>query len=89
MQPQRLSCRLMATGLMALAMLVVVLQPGFAQSGKRLAFVVGLADYGATQHPTALGDAGLVAQTLKGAGFEVTEAANLNQGEFRTLFRDF
>ncbi|MCA3645274.1 MAG: hypothetical protein IOC54_09140 [Methylobacterium sp.] len=89
MQPQRLFCRLMATGLMALAMLVVVLQPGFAQSGKRLAFVVGLADYGATQHPTALGDAGLVAQTLKGAGFEVTEAANLNQGEFRTLFRDF
>ncbi|MCA3595821.1 MAG: hypothetical protein IOC59_03425 [Methylobacterium sp.] len=89
MQPQRLFNRLMATGLMALAMLVVVLQPGFAQSGKRLAFVVGLADYGATQHPTALGDAGLVAQTLKGAGFEVMEAANLNQSEFRTLFRDF
>jgi len=81
--------RLMAAGLLALAMLIVALQPGFAQAGKRLAFVVGLADYGATQHPTALGDAGLIVQTLKNAGFEVTEAANLNQSEFRTLFRDF
>ncbi len=80
--------RALAAGLLGLGLLVVAIQPGLAQ-GKRLAFVVGLGDYGATQHPTALPDAGLVAQTLKSVGFDVTEAANLNQSEFRTLFRDF
>ncbi|PPD16677.1 MAG: hypothetical protein CTY25_01705 [Methylobacterium sp.] len=80
---------LMAAGLLGLLVLLLGLQPGHAQTGRRLAFVIGMADYGATQHPTALPDAGLVAQTLKGAGFEVMEAANLNQAEFRTLFREF
>lgn len=56
---------------------------------KRLGFVVGMSEYGDTKHPTALQDAGLVAQTLKGAGFEVQEAANLGQDEFRAAFRDF
>jgi uncharacterized caspase-like protein len=57
--------------------------------GRRLGLVIGLADYGETKHPTALQDAGLVAQSLRQARFELTEAANLTQTEFRSAFRDF
>jgi uncharacterized caspase-like protein len=74
------------------ALAVVVLAGGMSAAEaqqKRLGLVVGISDYGTTNHPTALQDAGLVSQSLKGAGFEVTEAANLSQDEFRTTFRDF
>ncbi len=74
---------------MFLALMVLVL-PGHALAqGKRLGLVVGMADYGEVKHPTALQDAGLVAQSLRQAGFDLTEAANLNQTEFRATFRDF
>ena len=74
---------------MCLALMVLVL-PGHALAqGKRLGLVVGMADYGDAKHPTALQDAGLVAQSLRQAGFDLTEAANLNQTEFRATFRDF
>jgi uncharacterized caspase-like protein len=67
--------------------------PAFAQGvavqGKRLGLVIGLSDYGDTKHPTALQDAGLVSQSLRQAGFELTEAANLTQSELRAAFRDF
>jgi uncharacterized caspase-like protein len=82
--------RIIAAALLALALFLQGPVHAHAQPGsKRMGFVVGLADYGATQHPTALGDAGLVAQMLKSAGFEVTEADNLDQSEFRALFRSF
>lgn len=74
----------------ALALVVLAAGAGAAQAQqKRLGFVVGMSEYGATAHPTALQDAGLVAQSLKSAGFEVQEAANLRQDEFRSAFRDF
>jgi uncharacterized caspase-like protein len=62
---------------------------GNGTQGKRLGLVVGFADYGEIKHPTALQDAGLVAQSLRQAGFELMEAANLTQSEFRAMFRDF
>ena len=77
--------RVCAAGLLALMCCAL---PAAAQ-GKRLGLVIGFSDYGETKHPTALPDAGLVSQSLKQAGFEVSDAANLPQGEFRTLFRDF
>ncbi|KAF0227872.1 MAG: hypothetical protein FD175_2578, partial [Beijerinckiaceae bacterium] len=77
--------RLAAIALMAFTASVA----GASAQGKRLGLVIGLADYGDVKHPTALQDAGLVAQSLKQAGFELTEAANLTQGEFRNSFRDF
>ena len=74
----------------ALALVVLAAGVGTAEAQqKRLGFVVGMSEYGATAHPTALQDAGLVAQSLKGAGFEVQEAANLRQDEFRAAFREF
>ena len=57
--------------------------------GKRLGLVIGLSEYPQAGHPTALPDAGLVAQSLKAAGFELTELANLEQNDFRGAFRDF
>jgi hypothetical protein len=44
----------------------------------RLALVVGDGDYRAGPLPTAANDAGLVAQSLAQAGFDVTAAANLD-----------
>lgn len=60
-----------------------------AQEPKRLGFVVGLADYPEQKHPTALGDAALVASALKASGFVLTEGANLSDAEFRAAFRTF
>ncbi|OYU49076.1 MAG: hypothetical protein CFE31_06760 [Rhizobiales bacterium PAR1] len=76
--------------LLALACLTLLVGLSAAEAqGKRLGLVIGLADYGDVKHPTALQDAGLVAQSLKQDGFELMEAANLTQSEFRAMFRDF
>ncbi|MCZ8262234.1 MAG: caspase family protein, partial [Beijerinckiaceae bacterium] len=72
-----------------LTVALFVLPAGAMAQGKRLGLVIGMADYGEVKHPTALQDAGLVGQSLRQAGFELTEAANLNQTEFRATFRDF
>ncbi|MCZ8186470.1 MAG: caspase family protein [Beijerinckiaceae bacterium] len=74
---------------LVLTVALFVLPAGAMAQGKRLGLVIGLADYGEVKHPTALQDAGLVAQSLRQAGFELTESANLNQTEFRATFRDF
>ena len=60
-----------------------------AQSdGPRLALVIGNAQY-ADPLATAANDAGLLAETLRGAGFDVTGAANLDQELLRRAFHDF
>lgn len=53
---------------MCLALMVLVLPGNVLAQGKRLGLVVGMADYGDNKHPTALQDAGLVAQSLRQAG---------------------
>ncbi|VFU10898.1 Peptidase C14 caspase catalytic subunit p20 (fragment) [Methylocella tundrae] len=64
-------------------------QPASAQGGEpRLALVIGNAQY-ADPLATAANDAGLVAETLRGAGFDVVGAANLDQDSLRRAFRDF
>ena len=74
----------------ALALFVwVQATPAGAQQPPRIAFVVGNAEYGQSPLPTALNDAGLVAEALRTVGFEVIEGANLNQGDFVQSFRDF
>jgi uncharacterized caspase-like protein len=76
-------------GFIVLALALTFATGAAMAQSKRIGLVIGLADYGDTRHPTAVQDAGLVAQSLKQAGFELTEAANVSQNEFRTLFRDF
>jgi len=61
-----------------------------AQSGEpRLALVIGNSQYRTAPLATAANDAGLIAQTLTTAGFDVTGAADLDQDSLRRAFRDF
>ncbi len=56
---------------------------------KRVAFVVGDANYAAGALPTAANDAGLIAQTLQAAGFSVIGARDLDADTFRQSYADF
>jgi uncharacterized caspase-like protein len=56
---------------------------------KRLALVIGNGAYAAGALPTAANDAGLVAQTLQAAGFDVAGARDLDGETLRKSFREF
>lgn len=60
-----------------------------APSERRIALVIGNANYQAGALPTTANDAGLVAQTLQAAGFDVTGARDLDQDTLRRTFREF
>jgi uncharacterized caspase-like protein len=60
-----------------------------AQSEKRLAFVIGNAAYPAGALATPANDAGLIAQTLQAAGFDVVGARDVDQESLRGAYRDF
>src|SRR5450631_3370028 len=50
-----------------------------APSERRVALVIGNANYQAGALPTPANDAGLIAQTLQAAGFDVTGVRDLDQ----------
>src|SRR5207253_2554802 len=56
---------------------------------RRIALVIGNANYQTGALPTPANDAGLVAQTLQAAGFDVSGARDLDQESLRRAFRDF
>src|SRR3974390_1713120 len=56
---------------------------------KRIALVIGNASYQAGELRTSANDAGLIAQTLQAAGFDVVGARDLDQESLRRAFRDF
>ncbi|SOC85071.1 Uncharacterized protein, contains caspase domain [Ensifer adhaerens] len=56
---------------------------------KRLAFVVGNAAYKVGPLATPANDAGLIAQTLQAAGFDVVGARDLDQNGLHDAMRDF
>jgi len=56
---------------------------------KRIALVIGNGGYQAGAVDTAVNDAGLIAQTLQAAGFDVVGARDLDQDTLRRAFRDF
>ncbi|MDX8512439.1 caspase family protein [Mesorhizobium captivum] len=60
-----------------------------AQGEKRLAFVMGNGAYKTGELATAANDAGLIAQTLQAAGFDVVGARDVDQDSLRGAFRDF
>lgn len=59
------------------------------QPEKRIALVVGNGAYARSPLATAANDAGLVAQTLQAAGFDVVGARDLDGDTLRRSFRDF
>src|ERR1700726_1818717 len=56
---------------------------------KPIALVVGNANYSSGALPTPANDAGLIAQTLQAAGFDVVGVRDLDQDSLRRTFRDF
>jgi uncharacterized caspase-like protein len=56
---------------------------------KRIALVIGNANYQTGALATTANDAGLVAQTLQAAGFDVSGARDLDQESLRRAFHDF
>jgi uncharacterized caspase-like protein len=80
-----------ARAILALLLLPLALvAPALAQAPQpRLALVLGNAEYRAGPLATAANDAGLIAETLRNAGFDVTGAANLDQDQTRRAFREF
>src|SRR5262245_32037158 len=63
--------------------------PAKAEAEKRIAFIVGNADYRSGPLATPANDAGLIAQTLQAAGFDVAGARDLDGEALRAAFRDF
>jgi uncharacterized caspase-like protein len=59
------------------------------QQEKRIALVVGDGAYSKGQLATAANDAGLIAQTLQAAGFDVIGARDLDGDTLRKSFHDF
>jgi uncharacterized caspase-like protein len=76
--------------LVALTILAVCFATeALAQGEKRLAFVIGNASYPSGELATPANDAGLIAQTLQAAGFDVVGARDVDQESLRGSFRDF
>src|SRR5713226_2911881 len=59
------------------------------QQEKRIALVVGDGAYAKSPLATAANDAGLIAQTLQAAGFDVVGARDLDGDTLRHALRDF
>src|SRR5215204_3662769 len=81
-------CKLVATLVLALPVVLVLAATG-ARAEKRIALVIGNAEYQAGALATPANDAGLIAQTLEAAGFDVVGARDLDQDTLRRTFRDF
>lgn len=68
---------------------VIGIAPCDARAEQRIALVLGNGAYEARALETAANDAGLVAQTLEAAGFDVIGARDLDHEALRRAFRDF
>jgi uncharacterized caspase-like protein len=78
-----------AVALFTLISLGVASTPNAEPAEKRIALVIGNAGYHAGALRTSANDAGLIAQTLQAAGFDVVGARDLDQDSLRRVFRDF
>lgn len=76
------------TLLIAAMALIAFVQGAFAAE-RRLALVIGESAYPVKPLATAANDAGLIAQTLQAAGFDVTGARDLDEAGLKQAFRDF
>src|SRR6202165_1231884 len=74
-----------------LAFLAVAFAPpaGAAPTEMRMALVIGNAAYQSGALATPANDAGLIAQTLQAAGFDVVGARDLEEDSLRRALRDF
>src|SRR5260364_186410 len=75
--------------LLALAASLVSAAAQQPATEKRIALVIGNGAYAKGALATAANDAGLIAQTLQAAGFDVVGARDLDGDTLRKSFRDF
>src|SRR5689334_1528669 len=89
MRPAR-SFPLFSLCILLIAALPAWVSPAAAQQQeKRIALVVGNSAYANAPLATAANDAGLIAQTLQAAGFDVVGARDLDGDTLRRSLRDF
>ena len=87
-----IASRRMLTGfvlLLGTALMSLATSAQQAAQNPRIALVIGNATYRDAALATTANDAGLVAQTLQAAGFDVVGARDLDGQSLRTAFRDF
>ncbi|ANY77530.1 hypothetical protein BB934_04225 [Microvirga ossetica] len=73
----------------AFVLTAVLGEASVAAAQDRLALVIGQGAYRVRALPTAVNDAGLIAQSLTSAGFEVVQGRDLSASDLRSLVRDF
>lgn len=78
-----------AFALFALFSIAIMSSQAAERTERRIALVVGNGNYQAGALTTATNDAGLIAQTLQAAGFDVVGARDLAEDSLRHAFRDF
>ena len=86
---QRLNAVFAAIAVLASGLLALAAQAQQAAPNPRIALVIGNATYRDAALATTANDAGLVAQTLQAAGFDVVGARDLDGQSLRTALRDF
>jgi hypothetical protein len=92
---QKIMCGIKPFSIVSLCLIVFFALPGFLSSAsaqqqeKRIALVVGDGAYAKSPLATAANDAGLIAQTLQAAGFDVVGARDLDGDTLRGSLRDF
>jgi uncharacterized caspase-like protein len=86
---QRLTVLFATLLMLAPSLLALAADAQQPASNPRIALVVGNATYRDAALATPANDAGLVAQTLQAAGFDVVGARDLDGQSLRTAFRDF
>src|SRR4029077_12807400 len=88
-------CGTRTFSILSLCLMLLCTLPGVLSSAnaqqqeKRIALVVGDGAYAKAPLATAANDAGLIAQTLQAAGFDVVGARDLDGDTLRRSFRDF
>lgn len=82
MQTAKVICCLLTT-------LIYISCASASSTEKRLALVIGNANYHAQRLATSTSDADLVARGLQSAGFQVTLARDLGTGQLKKTFLDF
>ena len=86
---QRLKAVFAAILVLACGLLALAAEAQEPATNPRIALVIGNATYRDAALATPANDAGLVAQTLQAAGFDVVGARDLDGQSLRTAFRDF
>ncbi len=89
MKPRFRTSTLLAVAMLGLASSALAQDAASGPPNPRIALVIGEQAYPDRPAATSANDAGLVAQVLQGAGFDVVGASDLDENSIRAALRDF